>query len=310
MTLGSVLGRIGEDGIAIEIAFDRTAFHAPDVTGVLGDGAVAGELAASGDVQHRFLIEEPAVMLVERTCLVVHLDVGGEVGKVVVAIALLEEGAADRFEDVRLVHVEVATEEQVHHLLDLLVGEDGGEGVVGRLQRRNLILGLAEDEEVLHPGLLCDLDVRPIHGTDGQCAVGHEFHVARPAEALPELISLLPEHGTEISALCHLEHHHGGEVNVNQCNMMGYFCKADALVPEGYDFYDVPTEHAAYAVYSSPDFDGNYFDAAYEFTRDQILGDNVHIPYPQAYWTAEVYLEAFFTGSGAHRFGYLFSVEL
>lgn len=146
--------------------------------------------------------------------------------------------------------------------------------------------------------------------------IGKEFsknpdiHVARPAEALPELIAMLPEYGTEITALCHLEHHHGGEVNVNQCNMMGYFCKADTPVPEGYDFYDVPTEHAAYAVYSSPSFDGNYFDAAYEFTRDQILGNNVHIPYPQAYWTAEVYLEGFFTGSGAHRFGYLFSVEL
>jgi len=137
-----------------------------------------------------------------------------------------------------------------------------------------------------------------------------EIHVARPAEALPELIEMLPEYGTEITALCHLEHHHGGEVNVNQCNMMGYFCKADTPVPEEYDYYEVPTEHAGYAVYSSPNFDGNYFDAAYEFTRDQILGDNVHIPYPGAYWTAEVFLEGFFTGSGAHRFGYLFSVEL
>ena len=54
-----------------------------------------------------------------------------------------------------------------------------------------------------------------------------EIHVARPAEALPELLLMLPEYGTEITALCHLEHHHGGEVNVKQCNMMGYFCKAD-----------------------------------------------------------------------------------
>ncbi len=137
-----------------------------------------------------------------------------------------------------------------------------------------------------------------------------EIHLARPVEALPELMKMLPEYGTEITSLCHLEHHHGGEVNVNQCNMMGYFCKAGTPVPAGYDFYDVPTVHAAYAVYSSLSFDGNYFDAAYEFTRDQILGDNVCIPYPQAYWTAEVYTEGFFAGSGAHRFGYLFSVEL
>lgn len=85
--------------------------------------------------------------------------------------------------------------------------------------------------------------------------IGKEFfknpdmHVSRPIESLPELISMIPQYGTEITALCHLEHHHGGEVNVNQCNMMGYFCKAATPVPEGYDFYDVPTEHAAYAVY-------------------------------------------------------------
>ena len=101
-----------------------------------------------------------------------------------------------------------------------------------------------------------------------------------PNELMKELTLILPEYGTEITALCHFEHHNGGEVNVNQINMMGYFCKADTLVPEGYDYYDVPTEHAAYAVYYSPDFDGNVFDAAYEFTRDQILGDSVIIPYP------------------------------
>ena len=137
-----------------------------------------------------------------------------------------------------------------------------------------------------------------------------EIHLSRPAESLPELLPLLSEYGTELSALCHLEHHNGGAVNVNQCNMMGYFCKAGTPVPEGYSYYDVPTTHAAYAVYSSPDFDGDYFGAAYEYTRDQILGDGVCIPYPQAYWTAEVYTEGFFAGSGAHRFGYLFSVEL
>ncbi len=137
-----------------------------------------------------------------------------------------------------------------------------------------------------------------------------DIHLNRPAQSLPKLMPLLDEYGTEITALCHLEHHNGGEVNANQCNMMGYFFKRDTPVPEGYSSYDVPTEHAAYAVYYSPNFDGNYFDAAYEFTRDQILGDNICIPYPQAYWTAEVYTEGFFNGSGAHRFGYLFSVEL
>ena len=137
-----------------------------------------------------------------------------------------------------------------------------------------------------------------------------DIHLLRPAESLPKLMPLLPVYGTEITALCHLEHHHGGEVNVNQCNMMGYFFKDGTPVPEGYDFYDVPTEYVGHGVYYSLDFDGNVFDAAYEFTRDQILGDCVHIPYPSAYWTAEVYPEGFFAGSGAFRFGYMFGVEL
>lgn len=137
-----------------------------------------------------------------------------------------------------------------------------------------------------------------------------EIHLLRPAESLPELMPLLAEYATKITALCHLEHHHGGEVNVNQCNMMGYFFKADTPVPEGYNYYDVPTMHAAYAVYFHPNFDGDIFGAAYEFTRDQILGDHVNIPYPDAYWTAEVYPEGFFTGSGPFRFGYLFSATL
>lgn len=123
-----------------------------------------------------------------------------------------------------------------------------------------------------------------------------DIHLLCPAESLPKLIPMLPEYGTEITALCHLEHHNGGEVNVNQCNMMGCFCKADTPVPEGCDYYDVPTEHAAYAVYYSLDFDGDISGAAYEFTRDQILSDNVHIPYPAAYWTADVYPDRFFSG--------------
>lgn len=133
---------------------------------------------------------------------------------------------------------------------------------------------------------------------------------ADPAESLSDLAAMLPECGTDITALCYLAHHYGGPVDDAYCGLLGYFCKAGTPVPDGYDFYDVPTEKAAYALYASPNFDGDYFGAAYDFTRDQVLADSVHIPYPQAYWTAEVFLEGRFKGSGAHRFGYLFSVEL
>ena len=46
-------------------------------------------------------------------------------------------------------------------------------------------------------------------------------------------------------------------------------------------------------------------DAMYDVTRNIILGQNVPIPYPDKYWTAEVYLEGF----GRDCTAYLFSVE-
>ena len=47
-------------------------------------------------------------------------------------------------------------------------------------------------------------------------------------------------------------------------------------------------------------------DAMYDVTRNIILGQNIAIPYPDKYWTAEVFLEGFENPSTA----YLFSVEL
>lgn len=46
-------------------------------------------------------------------------------------------------------------------------------------------------------------------------------------------------------------------------------------------------------------------DAMYDVTRNTILGQNVIIPYPDKYWTAEAYLNGFEKESTA----YLFSVD-
>lgn len=51
--------------------------------------------------------------------------------------------------------------------------------------------------------------------------------------------------------------------------------------------------------------DGYDSDAMYDVTRNIILGQNVTIPYPDKYWTAEVFLEGFQNGSTA----FLFSVK-
>lgn len=109
---------------------------------------------------------------------------------------------------------------------------------------------------------------------------------------------------------CYLTHFNEREWQFSGPSIFGRFYKEGTPVPEGYDFYDVPTEHAAYAIYNSEDFCGDIHnpDDAYVFTRDQILADGVPIPYPQAYWQSVVYTDGF-PVQGEYRFGYLFSVD-
>jgi len=47
-------------------------------------------------------------------------------------------------------------------------------------------------------------------------------------------------------------------------------------------------------------------DAMYDVTRNIILGQDVNIPYPDKYWTAEVFLDGYDNPSTA----YMFSVEI
>ena len=61
------------------------------------------------------------------------------------------------------------------------VGGVAGPGVVaGGLEARRLGLRQAEDEHVVPPDRLADLDVGPVHGADGQGAVEGELHVPGP----------------------------------------------------------------------------------------------------------------------------------
>lgn len=97
---------------------------------------------------------------------------------------------------------------------------------------------------------------------------------------------------------------------------------ADTPVPEGLSYVDfVPQrdgkpgipylsqfacarfEGDTDSMHSQEGFDG---DAMYDVTRNIILGQNVSIPYPDKYWTAEVYQDGF----GKDCTVYLFSVEL
>lgn len=120
-----------------------------------------------------------------------------------------------------------------------------------------------------------------------------------------------------------LMHFYGVGIDVGQWHgVFGRFMKANTPVPEGLLSIDfVPTytgkngppyiSQFAFATFTgdmealhnNEGFDG---DAMYDTTRNIILGQGGEIPYPDKYWTAEV----FFDGCDKESTGYLFSAKL
>jgi hypothetical protein len=123
-----------------------------------------------------------------------------------------------------------------------------------------------------------------------------------------------------------LQHHYGKGVDVERRHgFWGRFMKADTPVPEGFVYFDFTPQRTenkfvagppyisqfAFAVFSGDmeamhKREGYDSGAMYDITRNIILGQDVNIPYPDKYWTAEVFLDGYDNYSTA----YMFSVEL
>ena len=118
-------------------------------------------------------------------------------------------------------------------------------------------------------------------------------------------------------------HHYGCGVDVGPWHgFLGRFLKAGAPVPEGFVGFDFIPERSggaglpylsqfAYAEFEGDDealhrCEGFDSDAMYDVTRNIMLGQGVCIPYPDKYWTAEVFLD----GCGKPSRAYLFSAAL
>ena len=118
-------------------------------------------------------------------------------------------------------------------------------------------------------------------------------------------------------------HHYGLCVDVGPWHgFWGRFMRADTPVPEGFAYFDfVPHNDGkaglpffsqfAYATFSG-DMDamhkheGYDSDAMYDVTRNIMLGQGMNIPYPDKYWTAEVFPD----GCDKYSTAYMFSAEL
>lgn len=119
------------------------------------------------------------------------------------------------------------------------------------------------------------------------------------------------------------QHHYGKAVDQERWHgFWGRFMSADAPVPDGFLYFDfVPNDtdtpyltfrsQFAFAVFSGDlavmhKSEGYDSDAMYDITRNIMLGQGVNIPYPDKYWTAEVFLN----GCDKWSTAYLFSVVL
>ena len=120
-----------------------------------------------------------------------------------------------------------------------------------------------------------------------------------------------------------LTHLYGKGVDSDEWHsVFGRFMIADTPVPEGFiglDFMPEPGDKAGTpyisqfafatfvgdvnAMHKHEGFDG---DGMYDVTRNIILGQGVGIPYPDKYWTAEVWLD----GCDKESTAYMFSVVL
>ena len=142
-------------------------------------------------------------------------------------------------------------------------------------------------------------------------------------ESVFSIVNNMQEYKSGFDCDVLLMHHYGRGVDVEPWHgFWGRFMKADTPVPEGFVHWDfVPDDsntpyltfrsQFAFATFSG-DIDAMHNNEGtdggrlYDVTRNIILGQGVNIPYPEIYWTAEVFLDGYDKPGTA----YMFSVKL
>lgn len=152
--------------------------------------------------------------------------------------------------------------------------------------------------------------------------VGKPEHGLEDANQLRAVFAALDALGKPLAALpwdIHFSHHSGKSVDVQPPQgYWGRFFPDDTPVPDGFagiDFTADPTysvgppyfAHYAFSVFSG-DMDSLHdakgFDVSpmYDITRNIMLGQGVIIPYPEKYWTAEIFRSGHENPSDAYLF--------
>lgn len=158
------------------------------------------------------------------------------------------------------------------------------------------------------------------------CFIGREDVDLADVNERRKLFSVLDamdEYQSNLGYDIFLMHHNGKCVDIEPWHgFWGRFMKFGTPVPEGFISFDfLPYREGeaglpyisqfAFATFSGDTQamhrrEGFDSDAMYDVTRNIILGQGVTIPYPDKYWTAEVFLDGFDKESTA----FMFSAEL
>lgn len=151
---------------------------------------------------------------------------------------------------------------------------------------------------------------------------GAEYEDAEKRAGKMKELDALAAHASELPWDVCFMHHYDQGVDVAVCHRMwGRFMQADTPVPEGFFAIDLLPEEDqkagppyvaqfAYAQFTGDEaamhtFEGFDVDAMYDVTRNIILSQNVAIPYPPKYWTAEVFPDGCDRPSRAYLFSAL-----
>ena len=139
-------------------------------------------------------------------------------------------------------------------------------------------------------------------------------------QALFETLDKLSGYASGLDGDALLMHHYGLGVDVGPWHgMWGRFLRADAPVPEGFAAIDFTPEddgrsgppyrsEFAWAEFAGdPETlhrrEGYDSDAMYDVTRNIILGQGVNIPYPDKYWTCELFQDGWRRPGATYLFG-------
>lgn len=151
---------------------------------------------------------------------------------------------------------------------------------------------------------------------------GEEFSDIEKRLEIMRILDSMKDYKSEFDYDILFMHHYGLSVDNPWHGIWGRFMKADTPIPDGFlSFNFVPPDNSPagfpfYSQFALANFSGDMdamhkvegfdSDAMYDVTRNIILGDGVIIPYPEKYWTAEV----FYNGCDKYSTGYLFSIHI